>query len=917
MQTTSPQLQQLASPGREKVEAWLFEFERSWDDGRLKQWFQHLPPPGSPLRLPALIELVRIDLEQNWRRGRRPKIEAYIRFYPEIGSAETVPAYLIAAECAVRTQRGDKIEPDEVARRFPKQTAEVRRLLAGEDRTEGGPTMNLGASDTSTAGTQPVPPPPPKPEPRPVQFGRYLLLQRIGGGGMGEVHLAEDTDLKRRVALKFPHLDSSARDVRERFLREARAMAALEHRNICPVYDVGEANGKLFLTMKYIDGRRLSDVLRAGLLVPREVADLVRRLAVALQTAHDRDLVHRDLKPSNILVDQDGEPVVVDFGLVRGQESSEDRLTQDGVALGTPAYMAPEQARGEIETIGPAVDVYALGVILYECLTGRVPFEGTALVLINRILTQDPPPPSKRRPGLDRVLEAICLRAMAKEPADRYPSMRDLAAALAAYLEMAPPPQATDPTIDHPAPVIAIRPEPVRMQPVAVVPARYDPTAIQSTPPPLPVLVRPVPSTTPPPLPWTRWPPNRGMMMALAGGAVLAVLLVVGLIVALSGGGQEPRADNGGPGPGEQKGKGGKVPRPPRNVPVLRPLRQFEELHPAALTCLTISANGKRLASADRDRTARVWEVETGKTIRATTFLRPVHAIALGSRGEYALACEGPIREATAAVYRWNLLAKPGEPKAEPELWWPPKDFGSDACHVAISPDGRRALIGEWFGTAILVDTATGKPLREYKVGEAEPGAPKPNPVVPTAFAADNERFLTASLVGRTVQLWRVLDKTPLCVLPPQPLEAGQPNRAEKMTSAQLLAARLVVALAPDATHALVSTRNTYAQIWKLSPNGGPAAEGNWLEGHTAPILCAAFSPDGRLAVTGGRDDTLRLWDVRTGDELRRLVGHAHEVTCATFTPDGQHILSGSGDRTIRVWAVPPEYLNPAPKAAP
>src|SRR5262249_8625623 len=162
-------------------------------------------------------------------------------------------------------------------------------------------------------------PAPPSPL-RPVRFGRYLLLQRLGGGGMGEVHLAEDTDLKRRVALKIPRLESTDREVRERFLREARAMAALEHRNICPVFDVGEIDVNLSLTMKYIAGRRLSEVLRAGPLPPRDAADLVRRLAVALQTAHDRDLVHRDLKPSNILVDQDREPVVVDFGLVRGQE---------------------------------------------------------------------------------------------------------------------------------------------------------------------------------------------------------------------------------------------------------------------------------------------------------------------------------------------------------------------------------------------------------------------------------------------------------------------------------------------------------------------------------------------------------------------------------------------------------------------
>src|SRR5262249_44286023 len=159
-----------------------------------------------------------------------------------------------------------------------------------------------------------------------------------------------------------------------------------------------------------------------------------RKLATALQEAHARGVIHRDLKPSNVMISARGEPIVMDFGLARREEAVEARLTKDGAVLGTPAYMAPEQVRGETRTTGPACDIYALGVILYELLAGRLPFQGSVLNSLGKILTQDPPPPSRLRPDLDPQLEAICLKAMAKKVEDRYASMAELAAALAAQL---------------------------------------------------------------------------------------------------------------------------------------------------------------------------------------------------------------------------------------------------------------------------------------------------------------------------------------------------------------------------------------------------------------------------------------------------------------------------------------------------
>jgi hypothetical protein len=258
---------------------------------------------------------------------------------------------------------------------------------------------------------------------------------------MGSVYLAQDVQLDRPVALKVPNfgLNDGSR-LRERFFREARAAATLSHPNLCPVYDVGEVDGILYLTMAYVEGRPLTDYIRPGKPLPeRQAAALVRRLALALQEAHGRGVIHRDLKPANIMITPRREPVIMDFGLARQTSKDESRLTQHGAVLGTPGYMPPEQVRGELDAMGPACDIYSLGVILYEALTGRLPFEGTSLAVLAKIITEAPPPPTTVRADLDPRLEQICLRAMAKEPAQRYASMAELATALAEYLRAPSP----------------------------------------------------------------------------------------------------------------------------------------------------------------------------------------------------------------------------------------------------------------------------------------------------------------------------------------------------------------------------------------------------------------------------------------------------------------------------------------------
>jgi predicted Ser/Thr protein kinase len=439
MPADAPHLSALSGDARRELEQMLAEFGRSWDEQRLAAQLRRLPA-DSPLRPLALCEMVKVDLERRWQRGRKVLLDAYLKSYPELGTAETLPADLVWAEFRVRQRFGSRADLAEYQRRFPNQADELRRLAAGAPDPPAAPeaavaTRATGGVRDSTRVTAGRVAPTVAPEPS-GQFGRYRILRKLGQGGMGAVYLAHDEKLDRQVALKVPRFGpDDGPEMLERFEREARAAATVSHPNICPVYDVGEVGGVHFVTMAYVEGRPLSGLVQPGKPLPqRPVAALVRKLALAMEEAHRRGVVHRDLKPSNVMVDRRREPVVMDFGLARRAGAGEARLTRGGTVLGTPAYMSPEQARGDAD-VGPASDVYALGVVLYELLTGRLPFEGAPGAVLAQVLTKEPPAPSKRRPDLDSPLEAVCRKAMAKEPAARYRSMREMADDLGRYLQ--------------------------------------------------------------------------------------------------------------------------------------------------------------------------------------------------------------------------------------------------------------------------------------------------------------------------------------------------------------------------------------------------------------------------------------------------------------------------------------------------
>jgi serine/threonine protein kinase len=344
-------------------------------------------------------------------------------------------------------------------------------------------------------------------------LGRYKIVRALGEGATGMVYLAIDKQLNRQVALKVPNRSDDSNPstgIPARMNQEAQAAAGLKHPGICQVFDVGCVGNIHFITTAYIEGSPLSKRIKGNKFLPvEEAVSLVRRIAAALAYAHDNDVIHRDLKTANIMITPKGDPVVMDFGLARRIDDDDaSRLTQDGEVLGTMAYMPPEQLSGVLAKVGPHSDVYSLGCILYETLTGHVPFEGPPAILIMKMLKEDPRPLGELQPHLvGSPLDAVVQKALAKKVSERFQTMTEFDAALAAISDpnhkvgsiTHPGMRRPDPnTVDRPRPSVtqerrvaaepAVPPVPSRPAPRPTSPAaaHAPPTAAPSDPSPVP-----------------------------------------------------------------------------------------------------------------------------------------------------------------------------------------------------------------------------------------------------------------------------------------------------------------------------------------------------------------------------------------------------------------------------------------------
>jgi serine/threonine protein kinase len=371
------------------------EFEDAWKQGRPPELGYFAQDLDTPVGKALLRELLKLDLAYRLQRREPPKAEEYEAIFPD-------HATLIAA---------------------------VFAEAANPRRPSEQPT-----TPPSSSAIEPDAACPSQPPPVPGSIGRYKVIRRLGGGTYGDVYLAHDADMDREVAVKVPSARLLATDrAREEFLREARSVARLKHEGVVRAYDFGEADGQCFIVYEYLEGESLAkrtkpQRLAANPIPSDEAARIVAAVAESLHYAHLQGIFHRDIKPANILLDKHGRPKVTDFGsAVREEELPQQR----GLLAGTYGYMSPEQARREGHHIDGRTDIYSLGVVLYELLCGRRPFEAsTKDELEDQILHREARPPRQIKDSIPAELERICLKALSKRINDRFATANDMAAEL-------------------------------------------------------------------------------------------------------------------------------------------------------------------------------------------------------------------------------------------------------------------------------------------------------------------------------------------------------------------------------------------------------------------------------------------------------------------------------------------------------
>jgi predicted Ser/Thr protein kinase len=388
-----------------------------------------MPPDDKNDDLKQLLRQACAELERRLLACEDCHAEEFLESLPPVLRESESALELIFAEFAIREELGQRQTLEDWYARFPRWRQRLERLFEVHRMTcesDSGGSNKTGPYHRDAS---------PDLEAEDCWLDRYELLEKIGRGGMGVVHKARQIRLGRIVAVKMIRAGEDADpEERQRFHREAKSIAQLRHPNIVQVYAVGEQDGQPFFSMEYADGGNLAQKIAGKPLPAQQAAAWLESLARAMYYAHQQKIVHRDLKPSNVVLTADGVPKITDFGLAKWLEGAAPS-TQDGTIVGTASYMAPEQAAGRVKETGPLSDVYALGAILYEMLTGRPPFHAeTSLKTMQLVQTQEPVRPRTLNPKLDPELEAVCLKCLEKEPRRRYASAEALAVDLERWL---------------------------------------------------------------------------------------------------------------------------------------------------------------------------------------------------------------------------------------------------------------------------------------------------------------------------------------------------------------------------------------------------------------------------------------------------------------------------------------------------
>jgi WD40 repeat protein len=741
-------------------------------------------------------------------------------------------------------------------------------------------------------------------------IGDYELLEELGRGGMGVVYKAQQTKLRRLVALKMILSGEHAGDKElARFRSEAEAVARLQHPHIVQIFEVGEHEGHPYFSLEYCVGGSLEKKLQGTPLPPKEAAQLLETLAHAIHAAHQAGVVHRDLKPANVLLTADGTPKIADFGLAKKLGDGAGP-TASGTIMGTPSYMAPEQAGGKSKQIGPAADVYALGAILYEMLTGRPPFKAaTPLDTVMQVINNEPVPPRQLQSQTPRDLETICLKCLQKEAVRRYESAETLADDLRRFLDGRP-------ILARPAGALERTWRWCRRNPVVAGLI----TAVAAS-----LLVGTGVATY-----FAAQANNRAgeaevnsqradretekaeanAKRADREAEAEAKARKEALVAEQDAREAQGRAE-------QEKARTetqllraetaryalqiGLAQREWQENNLLRAReilgacrvdlrgwefdylqslckRRMRSLHAdsGGVCCVAFSPDGKRLATAGMGLGAgkpgqvKVWDVATGQETLALKF-----AADAGAVGCVAFSPDG---KRLASGSRANPY-KPGKPGLV-KVWelstgqevFTLKGHSDGIASVAFSPDGMRLASVSSDGVRVW-NTASGQEVFTFK------GHPKGLNSV--AFRSDGKQLASGSLDG-TVKLWDLVTGVEILTLK---------VHTQAVTS---------VAFRPDGKHLASGSHDGTVKLWDLATG----VEILTLKGHTqgVMILSMAFSPDGKRLASGSLDDTVKLWDLATGREVLTLKGHIRGVSSVAFSADGMSLATGSFDHTVNVW---------------
>jgi WD40 repeat protein/tRNA A-37 threonylcarbamoyl transferase component Bud32 len=673
----------------------------------------------------------------------------------------------------------------------------------------------------------------------------YEILGELGRGGMGVVYKARQVKANRLVALKMILSGGHAsEDDLARFRTEAEAVARLQHPGIVQIYEVNEHESLPYFSMEYVEGGSLEKDLAGTPMPPKAAARLVEQLAQAIQTAHEHQVIHRDLKPANVLLSADGRTKITDFGLAKKLDVT--GKTQTGAIMGTPSYMAPEQAGGKSKAIGPPADIYALGAILYECLTGRPPFEAANPVdVILKVIADEPVSPRQLRAKVPADLEAICLKCLRKEPEQRYASAADLAEDLRRF-------RAGEPVTARPMGKLerarrwSRRNKALASLMTAVALVLLAGTALSSY-----FAVRAIQRAEE-----AEAERDRAKFQKLRAETARFAIQIDSALRAWE------RHDV-----TEAERLLGEVEEPFQRTWEHRHLRSLCRRKPILLlghggqiTSVAFNPNGQRLASGSIDGTVKVWDAATGQEIRTLKgHTSPVFSVAFSPDGTRIVSGSW-----VGMVKVWDAATGQEKLSLTGNIY--------DVISLAISIDGKRILSGSRDGTLKVWDAATGKEKLTLK---GHSGV-----VSSVAFSSDGRRIASGSWDGM-VKAWDAA--------------TGE----EKVTLKGHSGVVSSVAFSPDGQRLVSGSEDRTVKVW----DAATGQEKLSLQGHGAQINSVAFSDDGKRITSGSRDGTVKVWDALTGHAQLTLKGHIGIVSSVAFSSDGKRIASGgSQDRTVRVW---------------